>query len=308
MDLELSDEQVALDEAVAKLLDSHAGSPELLRRLDEAGYLDVVRDGGPVEGVLVVERAAEAQAASPVAGRVLAGPLAGITDLPPAVGLLERTDGALCRHAPACEAFLVVDGSRALLARRDQAEVEPVESTFGAAYGRVRIREGADLGPGSGDRLRRSWQVAIGAEAEGAMLAAIVKTARHVTERYQFGRPIGSFQSVQHRLAGVYSMALATRWLARRGAVFVDDEFVTASAAAYACEAAQATFTNLHQVCGAIGLTEEFGLVGWTTRLLALRQELGGQRNHARRVSAVRRAMDKPWPSPVPLPEQPGRH
>jgi alkylation response protein AidB-like acyl-CoA dehydrogenase len=31
------------------------------------------------------------------------------------------------------------------------------------------------------------------------MLPAIAKTVEHVSQRHQFGRPLGSFQAVQHR-------------------------------------------------------------------------------------------------------------
>jgi hypothetical protein len=55
MDLELTSDQVALEEAVGKALARHDGDA-LLGELDAAGYLDVVRDAGPIEGVLVVER------------------------------------------------------------------------------------------------------------------------------------------------------------------------------------------------------------------------------------------------------------
>jgi hypothetical protein len=292
MELALSPEQEALEKAVDAVL-ARRGP------LSDLGYLDVVRDAGPIEGVLVVERAAVAAYDAPVAARVLAGPLAGVYDLPAAVGLVDGR-AALCRWAPACDAFLVLDGDDALLASRDDVEVAPVESTFGASHGRVAVRRATRVA--SGDRLRRAWQVAIAAEAEGLMLAAIAKTARHVSERVQFGHPIGAFQAVQHRLAAAYAQAMGTRWLARRGAWFAEDEFVTASAAAYACEAAALTYQNTHQVTGAIGITSEYGLVTWTLPLLALRQELGGQRAHARRVALVRRATDKRWPSPIPLP------
>jgi len=301
VDLELSPDQLALEDAVAKIGD--------YRGLADGGYLDAVRDAGPIEGVLVVEQAAASLLDGPVAARVLAGPLAGVTDLPPAVGLAHRDlarggrgvpGGVLVRWAPVCDAFLVLDGDRAGLASRDDAEVEPVESAFGAPYGRVTLRRSDDIGPAG--PLRRAWRIAIAAEAEGLMLAAITKTADHVTHRQQFGHPIGAFQAVQHRVAAAYAMAMGTRWLARRAAWYADDDFLCASAAAYACEAAQLTYTNTHQVTGAIGITSEYGLVGWTTRLLGLRQELGGQRAHARAVAAARRAMDKPWPSPLPLP------
>ncbi|HZQ56790.1 MAG TPA: acyl-CoA dehydrogenase family protein [Acidimicrobiales bacterium] len=292
MDLTLTPEQEALEKA----LDAVLARGEDLGAL---GYLDVVRDAGPIEGVLVVERAAAAVAAGPTAARVLAGPLAGVHDLPAAVGLVEGRS-ALCRWGPVCDAYLVLDGDDALLAAREDVDVEPVESTYGAPYARITVRRGTRVA--AGDRLRRAWQVAIAAEAEGLMLAAITKTAQHVSERVQFGRPIGAFQAVQHRLAAAYAQAMGARWLARRGAWYADDEFLTASAAAYACEAAALTYQNTHQVTGAIGITSEYGLVGLTLPLLALRQELGGQRAHARRVALARRAMDKPWPSPIPLP------
>jgi len=302
VDLDPSPEQAALEQAVAKIDDYGA--------LADGGYLDAVRDAGPVEGVLVVEHAAAALVDGPVAARVLAGPLAGVTDLPPTVGLVQldpaqgvgsaHRAGGLVRWAPVCDAFLVLDGDRTRLALRDDVEVEPVESAFGATYGRVTVHRADDLGPG--EPLRRAWRVAIAAEAEGLMLAAVAKTSAHVTERHQFGRPIGAFQAVQHRVATAYAMAMGTRWLARRAAWYATDDFICASAAAYACEAAQFTYVNTHQVTGAIGITSEYGLVGWTTRLLGLRQELGGQRAHARAVVAARRAMAKPWPSPLPLP------
>jgi alkylation response protein AidB-like acyl-CoA dehydrogenase len=97
-------------------------------------------------------------------------------------------------------------------------------------------------------------------------------------------------------------MAEGSKWLARRAAWHHDQEFITASAAAYACESAEVTYTNTQQVSGAIGITTEHGLVLWNLRLLALRAALGGQRMHARRVAAARRQMDL---SGVPSPLHP---
>jgi len=314
VDLELTPEQEQLDQAVVLALARLAGPDRareqgakmdlgLLDAFDAAGFLDVGRAAGPVEAVLVVQRAAEALACAPVAARVLVGPLTGIDGLPPAVGLVEGQSGSLVRYATECEAFLVLDGARALLADPDDVDIEPVEPAFGSSLGRVTVGRGDDLGEGSGDRLRRAWQVAIGAEAAGTMLAAITKTVAHVTDRHQFGRPIGSFQAVQHRLARAYAMAQGTKWLSQRAAWFHHDEFLTAAAAAYACEAARVTYTNTHQVSGAIGVTTEYGLVLHTMRLVGLQRELGGQRTHARRVAAARRQSDhSSLPSPVHAP------
>jgi alkylation response protein AidB-like acyl-CoA dehydrogenase len=156
--------------------------------------------------------------------------------------------------------------------------------------GRVRMLRGESLGAGSGDALRRAWQVGIAAEVGAMALAAVELTARHVTDRHQFGRPIGSFQAVQHRLAKSYSNAQATTWLARRGAWHSTDEFLTASAATFAAITARDCYDDCHQVTGGIGVTTEYGLVAWTMRLMALHTELGGRRAHARQVARARMA------------------
>ncbi|MGX1853249.1 acyl-CoA dehydrogenase family protein [Streptomyces sp. NPDC055299] len=52
---------------------------------------------------------------------------------------------------------------------------------------------------------------ALAAEAVGAADAALARTVAHVKEREQFGRPIGAFQAVQHRLADLYVQLQAAR-------------------------------------------------------------------------------------------------
>src|SRR3954467_14086106 len=127
MDLELSPEQDQLRQSVATLVRRYAGLARarelgakmdhtLLGALNEAGFLDVVRDASALEGALVVEQLAGALAGAPVAARILVGPLAGVTDLPPSVGLLNGRTEQMVPYAPECEAFLVIDGDRALLA------------------------------------------------------------------------------------------------------------------------------------------------------------------------------------------------
>ncbi|MFH8990790.1 acyl-CoA dehydrogenase family protein [Streptomyces sp. NPDC017940] len=51
----------------------------------------------------------------------------------------------------------------------------------------------------------------LAAEAVGAADHALARTVTHVKEREQFGRPIGSFQAVKHRLADVYVGVQAAR-------------------------------------------------------------------------------------------------
>lgn len=304
MDLELSADQQQFDDALVRLFADRAGvdrarelgasvDHDLLSALESTGYLDAARDAGPIEATLVADRAAEAVACAPVVTRALVGPLAGITDLPPVVGLVSSPNG-LVRYAGSCDAYLVLDGDTARRADPADVDVARVDSPSGYPLGRIEVRRGESLGDGSGAALRRAWQVGLAAEIGSMALAAVEFSARHVRDRHQFDRPIGSFQSVQHRLARCYSMAQASRWMARRGAWNAADDFVAATAAAFACETAQACYDATHQVTGAIGITSEYGLVQWTMRLLVLQRELGGANAHARRAARGRRATPLP--------------
>ncbi|MEU2207448.1 acyl-CoA dehydrogenase family protein [Streptomyces hygroscopicus] len=89
---------------------------------------------------------------------------------------------------------------------------------------------GVDDG-GSGDQVAEALADAgtaaaavLAAEAVGAADAALARTVGYVREREQFGRPIGSFQAVKHRLADVYVAVQAARsaayyaaWAAAQG-------------------------------------------------------------------------------------------
>jgi hypothetical protein len=298
MEVELSEDQELLDDALRALFSDHAGHErasamtgsidhELVGLLADNGFLDVYAEGGPMAAILVAERASESVASAPIVARALVGPLAGFTDLPETVGLVGSSDG-LVRFAGLCEAYLVLDGDTASLASADDVDVEPVVSRAAYPMGRVRVHNSESRGPGSGDALRRAWQVGIAAETGAMALATINFASVHVRDREQFGRPIGSFQAVQHRLARSFALANATQWLARRGAWHHTNEYRTAAAATFACLTARETYDNTHQVVGGIGITSEYGMTEWTMRLLALNSELGGRRAHARRVAANR--------------------
>jgi hypothetical protein len=51
----------------------------------------------------------------------------------------------------------------------------------------------------------------------GAGQSALLQTLAHVRQRHQFGRPIGSFQALQHRLADCSTQLSAAELLLRRG-------------------------------------------------------------------------------------------
>ena len=119
------------------------------------------------------------------------------------------------------------------------------------------------------------------------MEAALQLVIDHVSARYAFNRPLGSFQAIQHRLAMAAETAESTRWLARRAA-WSDAEEDAALAAGFAqTRVAQFTY-DLHQFVGAMGLTLEFPLHLWTYRLRALVGELGGASVQGREVARLR--------------------
>jgi len=115
------------------------------------------------------------------------------------------------------------------------------------------------------DEIRR----AVAYEQVGLATAMLEIACEHVATRVQFGRPIGVNQTVQHRLADLHvalqaaSAALDATW---------DDSGATSVAVAYALAAAAAEvgIRNSLQVCGGMGLTEEFALAPLVRRSLSL--------------------------------------
>jgi alkylation response protein AidB-like acyl-CoA dehydrogenase len=307
MDFEPDAQQQAITEAVAALLARHAG-PEralalqragacddaLASALDEAGFLAVAlaEGGGPLEAALVVEAVAraagvvsagaQALVAPGVLGRALEGPLA----------LVEaRAGGAPVRFAAHARGALVLDGERARLVALRPGAATPVASPWGFPFGRFAagaLAGGEALAPGSGARLAAWWRVALAVEAVGAIDGALATTVAYVARRRQFGRAIGSFQAVQHRLAECKVQLEGARWLAREAAWRGAPVEASALAASWALAAAGRVFADTHQLSGAMGFTDSHPLQAWTTRLPALRLELGGLAAHRREAARAR--------------------
>ncbi|ARZ69548.1 acyl-CoA dehydrogenase domain-containingprotein [Streptomyces albireticuli] len=120
---------------------------------------------------------------------------------------------------------------------------------------------GAEV-PGELARLGRSVAAVLAAEAVGAADRALERTVGHARSRVQFGRPIGSFQAVKHRLADLYVAVQAARsaayyaaWAAGGGAA--DDGPVGGLALAQALEALRKVAGEAVQLHGGIGVTWE---------------------------------------------------
>ncbi|MGW3629244.1 acyl-CoA dehydrogenase family protein [Streptomyces sp. NPDC005122] len=109
--------------------------------------------------------------------------------------------------------------------------------------------------------LGRIAAAVLAAEAVGAADRALERTVAYARQREQFGRAIGSFQAVKHRLADVYVRVQAARsaayyaaWAAGAGG---DRERVGGLALAQALEALRAAAAEGIQLHGGIGFTWE---------------------------------------------------
>ncbi|MFE1228421.1 acyl-CoA dehydrogenase family protein [Streptomyces sp. NPDC058745] len=100
----------------------------------------------------------------------------------------------------------------------------------------------------------RTAAVALAAEAVGAAQAALDRTVEYVGTREQFGRPVGSFQAVKHRLADLYVQLESARSLAHGAA---REPGTGALALAAALEALRAVSGETIQLHGGIGFTWE---------------------------------------------------
>ena len=294
MDFALSDDQRAVLEAVDALLGRHAGparAAELAAKgaaddaldaaLAEAGFGEIAlgAETGALEAVLVTERVARAAGAVAFAAGGVVAPLVAGRVLPGPVALARADDAGPVRFAPAARTLLVVDGAAARVSALAPGDVAPVRSNFGYPVGRVAEsarRRGEPLAAGAGERLLAWWRVALAAEALGAMDGALRFTVGYVSQREQFGRPIGSFQAVQHRLAECAVAVEGARWLVYEAAAQGAPAEAAACAAGVALAAAGSVHRETHQLSGAIGYTTEHALHVWSMRLQALRLELGG--------------------------------
>ena len=136
-------------------------------------------------------------------------------------------------------------------------------------------------------RAHRRAAVATAGILNGVAMRLLEMTLAYVKARQQFGRPVGSFQAVKHRLAdahvAVESARAATWYAAYALAEGQDDASVAASVAKAEASEAEA-FANAAalQLHGGIGFTWEHDLHLWLKRGKALEQAYGAAAAHRR--------------------------
>ncbi len=105
-------------------------------------------------------------------------------------------------------------------------------------------------------------QVALAAEALGGAERVLEMSVEYVKQREQFGRPVGSFQAIKHRLADMMVEVEAARSASWYAACVADEkaaELAEAAAIAksYCCDAFYDCAANAIQLHGGVGFTWE---------------------------------------------------
>lgn len=307
MDFDFTPDQQALREAVLRIVDDNRDLPRergvveprafhpatvLERALADGGYFDVALEPGcgAVEAAILVYEAALSPLVLELGGSALVAPLLTGSAVPRPVALARAEDLTRgVRFLPDARTVLVDWGDDVVLLDMAGLEVEALGSPF--AYPLGKLAAAPDLSsarrlPGKGAELRRLWRIALALEVAGAMEAAIQFTTEYVKQRQVFGRPVGSFQAVQHRLSADAVKSRGIYWLAMKAACS-GSPLDAALAALHAQRAIPDVTYDAHQFNGALGMTLEHALHCWTFRLRWLQGEMGGQRTHAADVATL---------------------
>lgn len=242
------------DAACARLLPGiAAGELAALCWADRAGWATpgVRADGGPEAASATLSGTAHHVLGADTTATLLVVAVAGDT-----VGLFELpadADGVTITRVP------VMDPTRTL----SRVEFDGASATAIATR------------PSFLSRLRAAAWAAISAEQVGAARAVLDSTVQYTQERKQFGRVIGSFQALKHRMADMYVKVETARSLSYSAAALVAQfqalgdgpdadeaafaaEIEAAAAKVYCSEALQWISGESIQLHGGVGITWEY--------------------------------------------------
>jgi alkylation response protein AidB-like acyl-CoA dehydrogenase len=181
--------------------------------------------------------------------------------------------------------------------------VTTMDTTRRLAVVRLDGAAGHRLGaPGAGDpaaatqaalaRARDLACIALSAEQVGAARQALDLTVAYTKVRTQFGRVIGGFQALQHRMADLHVLVESARSLSYAAAQAAagrapDTGLRAAAAKVYCSEALQRVAAEMIQLHGAIGITWEHAAHRYLKRAHGAAQLFGRPAEHAARIAAA---------------------
>jgi alkylation response protein AidB-like acyl-CoA dehydrogenase len=202
---------------------------------------------------------------------------------------------AVMEGAPA---LFLVDGAGAGIFRSDYRLLDG-SAASDLEFRRAAVpRDGLLAGGGEAEALigvllDRGALAAV-AMAIGSMQAILDITRDYVKGRVQFGRPIGSFQAIQHRMADMFVEVDQARSLLLRGISHLGDENIARRQAAISAAKVQAGKAGLYvggqgiQLHGGYGIAEEFAVAHHFRKQVVLEKLFGDREHHLQRyISAT---------------------
>jgi alkylation response protein AidB-like acyl-CoA dehydrogenase len=189
----------------------------------------------------------------------------------------QRSDGG---------AVLVIPTARAGVVARARPGLDPATAMARVRFEDVEVDE-ADIvvaGEDAGElieRIRAGMRIAIACELSGIAEHSLTLAVVYAKERHQFGRPIGSFQALQHILADMARESFGLGRLCREAVTVTDPELlaeVGLVTKAHAATAARSVVEGSLQVHGGIAFTIEHQLHRYYKHLLFLEGLYGDRR------------------------------
>lgn len=146
-----------------------------------------------------------------------------------------------------------------------------------------------------GESVERALLAACGvlaSEQLGVARWCLEASTRHLNSRVQFGRPLGSFQAIKHRLADLWSQVSLANAAARYAADCVasgdpDSALAVSLARAYCSDVAVLAAEEAIQLHGGTGMTWEYPAHVYLKRAKASQLTFGTADQHRSRVAEI---------------------
>ncbi|WP_245647209.1 acyl-CoA dehydrogenase family protein [Microtetraspora niveoalba] len=170
-------------------------------------------------------------------------------------------------------------------ARRPHVTMDQTRPLAELTFDGVQARRIGDAG--ARDRVRDLGVAALAAEQVGGASRSLEAAVEYAKQRHQFGRPIGSFQAVKHKLADVLLLVESARSAAYQACAAPADELAVyaAIAGSYCTEAYLAAAGESIQVHGGIGVTWEHEAHRYFKRATSDSQLFGPPQAHRARLA-----------------------
>ena len=310
----MTEERQLLRQTVAALVDKHA-SPEAVRRAmvspygydeslwamlcEQVGVAALVvpeefggAGGELADAAIVLEELGRGLVPSPLLGTTLAE-LVLLTAGTPDAEILEGLaageligtvvlDRDYVMHGDAADVVLALEEGRVL--RWTDPTVEPAHAVDPTRR-LARLRPGGSTEIGRDPGIADTAAILMAAEQIGAAARCLELTVEYTKQRVQFGRPIGSFQALKHRMADLYVAVQAARSVV--GDAVAAPGPVSASLARLAASEAFCTVAGeCIQLHGGIAITWEHDMHLYFKRAHGSSQLLGPPREYLRRLEA----------------------